>query len=116
MPPVEDFDTLCEALESFAVAMLCSEEDPLVCHRGLMITPALCEQGVRPGHLRRDGRIETTAEMEARLLAETGVGAGLLDGLFADQVGEEERRSMLAEAYRLMARKKAFQRPEEEEE
>jgi uncharacterized protein (DUF488 family) len=104
---------LLEGLEWFTVAMLCSEADPLDCHRGLMITPALLERGVSPIHLRRDGSQETTAEMEERLLALTGVGKGVLDGLFAAAVTPEERRQFLAEAYRAHARRKAFrQRPD----
>jgi uncharacterized protein (DUF488 family) len=81
-------------LESFSVALMCSEEDPLDCHRGLMITPALKERGLAPLHLRRGGRIETTAQMEERLQIETGLG-----GLFAEG---------LAEAYRVMNRRKAY--------
>jgi hypothetical protein len=30
--------------------MLCAEEDPLDCHRGLMIAPALAERGVPVVH------------------------------------------------------------------
>jgi uncharacterized protein (DUF488 family) len=101
-------DALLDLLDSFAVAMLCSEPDPLACHRGLMITPALVERGFAPLHLRWDGGVETTAEMEQRLLAETKVGEGVLDGLFAAQVTAEDRRQMLAEAYRIMAERKAY--------
>lgn len=108
-------ERLLRGAEEFRVAMMCSEEDPLDCHRGLMITPALGERGILPGHLRKDGRVETTPEMEARLLAETGVGEGLLDGLFAELIDREEKRAILAEAYRRMARRKAFRRPEDEE-
>jgi uncharacterized protein (DUF488 family) len=104
----EGLDRLIRSLERFTVAMMCGEQDPLDCHRGLMITPALVERGLAPGHLRRDGSVESTAEMEGRLLAETGVGRGLLDGLFAATLGAEERRALLAEAYRRMARRKAF--------
>jgi uncharacterized protein (DUF488 family) len=100
-------ERLERASAKYRVAMLCAEEDPLDCHRGLMIAPALVERGIRPGHLRGDGRVETTAALEDRLLAATG-----LDGLFA--LAEEDRREALAEAYVVMARKKAFRlRPEE---
>lgn len=111
----QGLDDLLGALESFAVVLMCSEADPLDCHRGLMIAPALVERGVAPLHLRRDGTVETTAAMEERLLAETGVGEGILDGLFAGQVTPEERRQFLAEAYRVMAGRKAFRlRPDGE--
>ena len=109
-------DRLCRAAGEQRVAMLCGEEDPLDCHRGLMITPALAERGVRTGHLRKDGRVESTAEMEDRLLTVTGVGAGILDGLFAALVPPEERGRLLAEAYRVQARRKAYQvQPEEDD-
>jgi uncharacterized protein (DUF488 family) len=101
-------DRLGQALDSFTVSLLCSEEDPLVCHRGLMIAPALVEQKISPSHLRADGSVETTEELEKRLLTETKVGIGILDGLFAETVTEEDRQRLLAEAYRVQARRKAF--------
>jgi hypothetical protein len=101
-------DQLACALDQYSVAMLCSEADPLDCHRGLMLTPALLEIGIAPGHILRDGTVETTARMEERLLARTGVGDGLVDGLFAALLPTEERRRLLAEAYRLQAARKAF--------
>jgi len=49
--------------------------------------------------------------METRLLKETGVGEGVLDGLFAELLDPESRCEILAEAYRRMGRRKAFQLP-----
>ena len=108
-------DRLLLGAEDYTVAMLCSEEDPLDCHRGLMITPALAELGRPPLHLRKDGSLETTADMEKRLLQATGVGDGLLDGLFAAQLDEAERRSLVAEAYRLRNRQVAYRTRAEED-
>jgi hypothetical protein len=107
-PVQAGLDRLCGALDRFAVAMLCAEEDPLVCHRGLMIAPALVERGLAPAHLRGDGSIETTLAMENRLMAETGIGLDLLDGLFSRMVSAEDRRQLLVQAYRAQARRKAF--------
>jgi hypothetical protein len=100
-------ERLLMGTEEYTVAMLCSEEDPLDCHRGLMIAPALGELNVAPQHLRKDGRLESTSEMEERLLTETRVGEAERGGLF--QLSDEDRRAILAEAYRVMARRKAFQ-------
>jgi len=108
-------EQLTHGLNGNTVAFLCSEEDPLQCHRGLMIAPALSERGFPPHHLRKDGSLESNKQMERRLLRETGVGAGLLDGLFAATLTEEERRSLLAEAYRCQARRKAYQLPSDSE-
>jgi hypothetical protein len=64
--------------------------------------------------VRGDGRLETGEELERRLLAETGIGAGIFDGLFAATVSAEERRELLTEAYQTMARRKAYRlRPDE---
>ena len=108
-------DRLLHGADRYTVAMLCGEEDPLDCHRGLMISPALAELGRPPLHLRKGGELETTADMERRLLGLTGVGDGLLDGLFAVQLDEAERRRLLAEAYRARNRKIAFRIQAEED-
>jgi uncharacterized protein (DUF488 family) len=91
--------------ERYVIAMMCGEADPLDCHRGLMIAPALVEMGVPPGHLRKDGTCETTAEFEERLLRETKLTDRLEGTLFEPA---PPRGAVLAEAYRAMARKKAF--------
>jgi uncharacterized protein (DUF488 family) len=97
-------DRLCALGQECRVAMMCGEEDPLDCHRGLMITPALGERGVAPLHLRGDGGVETTAAMEERLLRATRLDSPL----FAHD--PEERRELLARAYQVMASRKAFRR------
>lgn len=101
-------ERVIRGLGRFTPALLCAEEDPLDCHRGLMIAPALVERGLAPVHLRSDGALETTEALESRLLTETGVGAGILDGLFAATIPKEERQRLLAEAYRARARRKAY--------
>jgi hypothetical protein len=106
-------DRLCTARSKFALAVMCGEADPLNCHRGLMIAPALVERDVFPDHLRKDGTVETSREFEDRLLAATRVGSGIVDGLFAGMLAREERKAFLAEAYRLRARQVAYRLPRE---
>jgi hypothetical protein len=60
------------------------------------------------GHLRGDGRMESADVFEDRLMAETRVADGMLDGLFAATISLEDRHEILAEAYRVQARKRAF--------
>jgi uncharacterized protein (DUF488 family) len=102
-------ERLERARERYRVALLCAEEDPLDCHRGLMIAPALVERGIAPVHLRGSGERETMRQMEDRLLDTTRLG-----GLFS--LADEDRREALEEAYRVLARKKAFRRRPESEE
>jgi Domain of unknown function DUF488 len=116
MPFQEGLVRLREGLKRYAVAMFCAEEDPLHCHRGLMIAPALLEAGVATQHIRGDGRIETMGEMEQRLLEDTRVGEGMLNGLFAAQITPQERRDLIAAAYRKQAARAAFRKREDETE
>lgn len=111
----QGLERLARDLETRSIAMLCSEEDPLDCHRGLMIAPALLEIGILTIHLRGNGSVESMEAMEDRLLQETGVGASFRDGLFAVLVTPEDRRAMLTEAYRFQAKRKAFRLRTEEE-
>jgi hypothetical protein len=99
-------ERLAQGLEHYTVAMLCAEDDPLNCHRGLMIGPALREFGIAPLHLHRNGSVEVTGQMEERLLAEMGI-------LSAPLLTDHERQEMLAEAYRRRASRNAYQVPRE---
>jgi len=46
-------------IQEFRVALVCSEEDPQVCHRQLLVGRVLSERGVTLHHIRGDGRVET---------------------------------------------------------
>src|SRR5258707_267310 len=52
-------DRVIEALEQCDLALMCAEEDPLTCHRFLMICPELVSLGLDPQHVRKGGVIET---------------------------------------------------------
>ncbi len=41
------------------MAMLCSEENPAICHRDRLIRPVLVQQGVSVHHIRADGALES---------------------------------------------------------
>ena len=57
------------------IAMLCSERDPLHCHRCLLVARALTAGGVEVIHIGHDGSLETQNEAELRLLREEGMEA-----------------------------------------
>jgi uncharacterized protein (DUF488 family) len=92
-----------EGARRYRIALMCAEQDPLDCHRCLLVARALEARGVTTGHILPDGRIVSQAEIEAHLLATSGRGE---DDLFASR---EER---LASAYRERARKVAFAEPD----
>jgi uncharacterized protein (DUF488 family) len=61
----EGLQRLEEVASRYCVAVMCSEEDPAVCHRGLLIGRVLRERGYRVEHIRGDGRRQTDSEVFA---------------------------------------------------
>jgi uncharacterized protein (DUF488 family) len=53
---------LRQGVESYRVAIMCSEEDPTSCHRRLLVAKVLLEDGWAIGHIRGDGRCEVESE------------------------------------------------------
>jgi len=59
-------------MANYRIALLCSEEDPQVCHRQLLVGRVLSRRGVVIHHIRGDERIETiTPEAAAAKRAQT---------------------------------------------
>lgn len=52
------------------VCLMCSEEDPAICHRALSIGHVLSDLGVRVLHIRRDGRLQNQSELDAKASGE----------------------------------------------
>ena len=92
-----------EGAKRYRVALMCSENDPLDCHRCLLVGRALAERGVRVSHILSNGKIVSHIEIEEKLMELSGRGA---DDLFAPHA---ER---LVAAYRDRARRVAFAEPE----
>ena len=96
-------DQLLKLAQEKNVAVLCAEEDPLDCHRFLMISPELAAAGAPPMHLRKDGRVETQEAAEDRLLAAHGFA-----GVAANTLFPQARAEALEKAYELQAQRAAF--------
>jgi len=94
---------LTEAAERHRVAVMCSEADPLDCHRCLLIGRALAGGGTEVGPILASGTVVTHAQAEDRLLhLENLAEAGLL---------LRSRDERLAEAYRSRCRRVAYVQP-----
>lgn len=93
---------LIEGAKKYRIALMCSERDPLDCHRCLLVGRALAQRGVRVNHITDNGNTISHNEIEERLLELSGKDAG---DLFAPLT---ER---LAAAYRDRARKVAYTEP-----
>jgi uncharacterized protein (DUF488 family) len=53
------------------LALMCSEHEPLTCHRCLLVGRRLAERGGAVAHILRDGTVEPNERTEDRLLALT---------------------------------------------
>ena len=52
---------------------MCTEKDPLDCHRTLLVALALADRGAEVSHILADGRLETNDEAMSRLLRRHGL-------------------------------------------
>lgn len=92
-------DRILDGARRYRIALMCSERDPLDCHRCLLVGRALTQRGARVQHILDNGKIVSQAEIEGRLLDLSGRNA---DDFFS------ARADRLAAAYRERARKVAF--------
>ena len=57
---------------NYRIALMCAEREPLDCHRGLLVSPALEKAGVSVLHILADGSVEAHRETMNRLLERFG--------------------------------------------
>jgi uncharacterized protein (DUF488 family) len=96
-------DRLMESAARRSVAAMCSEADPLECHRCLLVGRALAEEGADVRHILASGKVVTHAEVEEKLLA--------LENLAEADLLANSRGERLAEAYRARSRKAGYRAP-----
>lgn len=92
-------DRVIEGAKKYRIAIMCSEHDPLDCHRCLLVGRALRERGVTVRHILSNGTIIDHGEIEARLMEMSGKS-------HIDLFDPPSKR--LATAYRDRATKVAF--------
>jgi uncharacterized protein (DUF488 family) len=95
----EGLDRVVDGAKKYRIAMMCSEQDPLDCHRCLLVGRALHEHGIAVRHILGDGSVVDQAVVEERLME-------LSRRTDADLFASRDQR--LAEAYRERASKVAY--------
>lgn len=83
--------------QGFSVALMCSEADPMECHRFSMIAIALQNAGLDVQHILRDKRLKSNTQLENQLLKKYAKKIPHPD-LFQPDITLEDQ---LAAAYRL---------------
>jgi uncharacterized protein (DUF488 family) len=78
------------------IALLCTEKDPLLCHRSVLISREFEARGMNVSHILEDGSLETQDEAMNRLLNQSGLGEGDLfrtrEQLIEDACAFQERQ------------------------
>ncbi|MGD1716545.1 DUF488 family protein [Dapis sp. BLCC M172] len=57
-----------QSLENYNIALMCSEQDPITCHRAILVSRHLKNQGLDINHILKNGELENHSDLEQRLL------------------------------------------------
>ena len=108
----EGIKRLLEGIETYRVALMCAEKDPIDCHRCLLVCRYLQAHQLTIKHILKSGEIETQDSLEKRLLKKHGLEEKQTQQLSLFSVSPEKpqqsKAELLSEAYRLQAQKVAY--------
>ena len=65
-------DRIGRGMESYRIALMCAEKDPIMCHRTILFSRRLRDRGVEVKHILGDGTVETHDVVMNRLLKKLG--------------------------------------------
>jgi uncharacterized protein (DUF488 family) len=99
-------ERLLEGAATRRIALMCAEQDPLTCHRTILICRVLARHGMQISHIERGGSLEEHAQAEQRLVREE-LGDGGQGQLFSD-LGHCDAR--LEQAYMARGNRIAYRR------
>ena len=95
-------ERLKEGSAKYRIALMCSEKEPLECHRTWLVSQALASNEIVVGHIHADGTVEVHADALVRLLSLHNLSS---PDLFSDDTGRVQ------EALTLQEKKIAYQIP-----
>ncbi len=97
---------LIECARNERTVLMCSEEDPLTCHRTILVARELDREGISIEHIRGDGRVETHDDVKTRLLKLTGLYQG--EGSQLDMFHQQDNDKLLSDAFEIQEEKIAY--------
>ncbi len=75
----EGLERLMRGIQNYRTAILCSEENPSICHRRLLVSRVLFEQGVTVYHIRGNGTVQSEEELRRQEELERNNQRGLFE-------------------------------------
>jgi uncharacterized protein (DUF488 family) len=88
-----------EGARKFRIALMCSESDPLDCHRCLLVGRALCGEGIKLVHILGDSSLVLHETVEEKLLSLAGRSSGDLLMTASERLSAAYRDRSLKVAY-----------------
>ncbi|MEZ4525061.1 MAG: DUF488 domain-containing protein [Desulfobacterales bacterium] len=88
-----------KGMESFRIALMCSEKDPITCHRMILICRHLRSPDIHIRHILEDGSTEDLSDAEKRLMQVLDIRQELFD---------TDPESAVIRAYDMQSRKIAY--------
>jgi len=92
-------ERLVQGISRERVALMCTEKDPLDCHRSLLVAGALVQRGIAVDHILVDGTAERHGDSMLRLLDRTGQLGLDLFSTIEDRIDEALRQQEARIAY-----------------
>ena len=105
-----DLDRLLAMARERRLCLMCSERDPLDCHRCLLVARALAARGMNIAHILHNGEIESHTAIERRLVKAAGEDGDLFVTGHDERLAAAYRRRARAVAYRLKGANKEPQK------
>lgn len=109
---IEGMEKIIKAIPlGYKFVLMCSEKDPITCHRTIMVGKAFFDKGISINHILSDGQITTQSDIEIRLLDMYYPDRDQLT-LFGEQLSIEE---MIKNCYRFQNEKIGYRLDNDEE-
>ncbi len=86
--------------KGYNIALMCTEKDPIVCHRAILVGKGLQDCGCAVSHIKEDGNTETQSQLEERMLNHYFPNWGQ-QSLFVDQENAYSHNDIVTKSYRL---------------
>ena len=96
----EGINRVKQGIERYRIALMCSEKDPLDCHRAILVARHLFKMGIPVQHIHANERLESHQKLESRLLTICNLPEG---DMF------KTRDEFVFEAYTIQGKRIAYQ-------
>lgn len=107
----EGIQRILKGSQTYTIALMCAEQDPITCHRAILVCQYLRQENLTIDHIWKNGDLENHTALEERLLnahnftqtvTPTAVQLSIFENYFVQEKPaiESSREELLQEAYR----------------